>query len=366
MDYEKKYKEALERAKDFHSRLDDQFQKEVENIFPELCKMEEERMRRLLIQIVNITPATIAVNNRSKLIAWLEKQGEQKCTAEEVLIKAGLKPYKDGNQWCILLGDNIQEGICGFGDTIDDALYAFLNDLIKSKKEQNPAMIQWKGDNLKEVIGFTGKDKNFDKWFTSFEEYERYVYEHNNIFKIFNEDGSHIEVPVGAWIVKTPDGYNTASRYVFRQKPVKVPKFKIGDFIQFNGMGHTRYTIKEVCGLSHYINSFDKRMNMSYTDANFELVEQKPAEWSEEDEKIMNITLCIISDFRNVYKDSKEAQKDADKIEDWLKSLRPQKHWKPSKEQLDALDFFIDCVVPDEFNYKKAHLKQLLNQLKKL
>lgn len=27
-----------------------------------------------------------------------------------------LIPYKDGNQWCVLLGDNIQEGICGFGD----------------------------------------------------------------------------------------------------------------------------------------------------------------------------------------------------------------------------------------------------------
>lgn len=30
----------------------------------------------------------------------------------------GIKPYKDGNQWCFLYGDNIQDGICGFGDTI--------------------------------------------------------------------------------------------------------------------------------------------------------------------------------------------------------------------------------------------------------
>ena len=29
-----------------------------------------------------------------------------------------------------------------------------------------------------------------------------------NIFKIFNPDGSHIEVPVGAYIIKAPDGYN--------------------------------------------------------------------------------------------------------------------------------------------------------------
>ena len=30
-----------------------------------------------------------------------------------------LKPklYQDGNQWCCLYGENIQEGITGFGDT---------------------------------------------------------------------------------------------------------------------------------------------------------------------------------------------------------------------------------------------------------
>lgn len=86
--------------------------------------------------------------------------------------------------------------------------------------EQKPSMIQWNGDNLKEVIDFTGFYKEgFEKWFhNSWEEYEKYVHEHGDIFKIFNEDGSHIEVPVGAWIIKAPDGYNTASRYRFIQK----------------------------------------------------------------------------------------------------------------------------------------------------
>jgi len=37
---------------------------------------------------------------------------------------ATLKPkiYKDGDQWCVLLGENIQEGICGFGDTPHKAI----------------------------------------------------------------------------------------------------------------------------------------------------------------------------------------------------------------------------------------------------
>jgi len=45
----------------------------------------------------------------------------------------GIKPFKDGNQWCFLYGDNIQDGICGFGDTIDIAAWDFYTNL-KSEK----------------------------------------------------------------------------------------------------------------------------------------------------------------------------------------------------------------------------------------
>ena len=35
------------------------------------------------------------------------------------------KLFKDGNQWCCLLGENIQEGVCAFGDTPAKACAAF-------------------------------------------------------------------------------------------------------------------------------------------------------------------------------------------------------------------------------------------------
>jgi hypothetical protein len=40
-------------------------------------------------------------------------------------IMLGLIPHLDGNQWCALLGKNLQEGIAGFGDTPDNAMFAF-------------------------------------------------------------------------------------------------------------------------------------------------------------------------------------------------------------------------------------------------
>jgi hypothetical protein len=40
-----------------------------------------------------------------------------------------LKPMlvKEGNQWCCLYGENLQEGIAGFGDTPHQAVLAFNN-----------------------------------------------------------------------------------------------------------------------------------------------------------------------------------------------------------------------------------------------
>ena len=37
----------------------------------------------------------------------------------------GPKLSKDGDQWCALLGENLQEGVAGFGDTPQEAFTAF-------------------------------------------------------------------------------------------------------------------------------------------------------------------------------------------------------------------------------------------------
>lgn len=42
----------------------------------------------------------------------------------------GIKPFKDGNQWCFLYGENLQEGIAGFGDSIADAAWDFYRQIL--------------------------------------------------------------------------------------------------------------------------------------------------------------------------------------------------------------------------------------------
>jgi len=38
--------------------------------------------------------------------------------------------FLDGNQWCALYGENLQEGIAGFGNTPSDALADFNNSFL--------------------------------------------------------------------------------------------------------------------------------------------------------------------------------------------------------------------------------------------
>ena len=35
---------------------------------------------------------------------------------------------RDGDRWCVLLGDNIQDGICGFGSQTGEAIGAFKDE----------------------------------------------------------------------------------------------------------------------------------------------------------------------------------------------------------------------------------------------
>ena len=49
--------------------------------------------------------------------------------AQEFALIATLRPriFIDGDRWCVLYGDDVQEGVAGFGGTAREAVYAFNN-----------------------------------------------------------------------------------------------------------------------------------------------------------------------------------------------------------------------------------------------
>ena len=75
--YEKKYKDALERAKNYHKQLLDEdnpeWAGEIENIFPELKESEDEKIRKALIRYHQSTINIDGIKGE-EILAWLEKQ----------------------------------------------------------------------------------------------------------------------------------------------------------------------------------------------------------------------------------------------------------------------------------------------------
>ena len=60
---------------------------------------------------------------------WCEmaKESVREAAAEHARPSAVFKPRLsvDGNQWCALYGDNLQDGVAGFGDSPADAMWDF-------------------------------------------------------------------------------------------------------------------------------------------------------------------------------------------------------------------------------------------------
>lgn len=75
--------------------------------------------------------------NYDRQINWLKSLRPQSTqifhNAIELIYEEELVPYKDGDQWCFLLGYNIQEGICGFGNTILNAAVEFYKEYVSYK-----------------------------------------------------------------------------------------------------------------------------------------------------------------------------------------------------------------------------------------
>ncbi len=103
--------------------------------------------------------------------------------------------------------------------------------------------------------------------------------------------------------------------------------------------------------------------------------DQKPVEWSKEDEEMIENIDCWLNEYRNIIivRDGNKAAMIHDG-HNWLKSIRQKlsnmerngKNWKPTEEQIEALDFIIDCTIYPDLQDKRKVLKDLLEQLKAL
>ena len=274
MDYEKAYKEALERARVCREKGFSDGES-LEDIFPELKESEDERIRKELLEEIEfiiphddetdseglILPSYHARIDRYK--SYLEKQKEQKplmCDGEiedrKRDIVAAIRKYYPADYAEYLT--SFLKGLSPEDNSDDEYGQEMLGIAYKLMYEHIPENLRtqefW--DSLKFMREYTGK---------------------------------------------------AAIIHPYEQQPAK----------QLGGTFTSYDMAKTFTEGQNYVIAHPEKFGLC-----------KPAEWSGDDEKMLR---TIISDgVRGVGLDNSQV--------DWLKSLRPQPHWKPSEEQMDILD----------------------------
>lgn len=92
-------------------------------------------------------------------------------------------------------------------------------------------------------------------------------------------------------------------------------------------------------------------------------IPQQKREWSEEDAENMKLLEAIFEKWSEGHSGIIMRSR-AKEMLTWLKSLRPQPHWKPEGQQLDCLRHMINVSTVDKID--KQFVKDLYEQLKKL
>jgi hypothetical protein len=95
-----RYEEALERAKKNYRTAQDLcdgsligvecFKNTLTSIFPELKESDDEKVRKAIVELVLQSSEILGSNNQSRMLAWLEKQGNN----EQILANSA-KTCKD-------------------------------------------------------------------------------------------------------------------------------------------------------------------------------------------------------------------------------------------------------------------------------
>ena len=301
-----KYEQALEKAKLLKLSECDK-NDALEEIFPELKESEDEKIRKSLIEhFEKYESCTFDGVSSKDILAWLEKQKP-----------ANWKPSKE-------LMD-VLYALCYLTDVIDDHKDTVLIKLYQDLKQEF-----FNGASYENMFSKEEKQKTADD---TLKGGDIVTDQYNRTFLVLA---------------------NVAERNYTEENSFYCESLVLGvdGVVYSNGtdfIGYRKATEKERAKFLH-----DLKTGVD--------IKCKPAEWSEEDEEKINKLLELVQNIE----DFQGIPNRFEKYKDMLKSLRPQKQWKPTEEQIDALEFAAELSIYPEFYTKRKVLAELLEQLKAL
>ena len=267
MDYEKKYKEAMERAKQGRP---------MDEVFPELVESEDERIRKEIMEYLTITREKdlVAHPERQRWIAYLKKQK----LISDSLKAAGIDVRQDGG--------------------IERHTIPYL----EKQKEQNDV------PSRETILG---------------------IWELGNFWKENPEerDGlTQLQYIQKYWFEKCD--------YLKEQKPADVSE-KIEELC-------SKYPLNK-CGVSEQeLSAYHQGLTFGATRIAEYLGAQKPAEWSEEDSRILYNVIAYVGYAAGQIGVRNDLFKEAN---DWLKSLPEKFNLQPKQEWSEKDKSILNNIV---------------------
>lgn len=353
-DYKKKYEDALKKAKE---------NKPLEEIFPELKESEDERIKNEIIAFVEQSihrggGTPVPQEQEDKWIAWLEKHGEKTNPY------SGISFEYNGHTWGMCARDNGVDILC------DKHLIKHLEKQDGQKSNGKVESKFHEGDWVVcEVTGSVYQIKNCIENLSN----HKCGYDLTNGGYIGSNEVNHYRL----WTIQdAKDGdvlYSIDSKQPFIYK--ERPQFsqargyccinKFGEFAIWNTSKCVICTDKYIPATKEQRDTLFEMMKEAEYEWDAEKkelkkIEQKPA-WSEYDQIQLDEAIQMVES-NGTWIRSEDAVK---KVSDWLKSLNdrvlPQNTWKPSDEQMDALN---DVISSRDIKYDV--LSELWKDLKKL
>ena len=338
------YEKALEKAKEAlnDGTINSDVIACIQGIFPEIVANEDERIRKEIICFIkDISKAGhLHANHSVEWLTWLEKHGEQNLVNEtdEEIVEAVkdtsvldlVEPkFKVGN-WYQCTKDFFGKGVTFDKNT---AYYCAKEGCLQCEYGCHIAIVKDLYDNFKLWTIQDAKDGDV-------------LASDNGIIILVKESRD------SSWGYRL--SYYCAVLYDGTFEP---REFHVNSEKFFPATKEERDTLMKTMADAGYEFDFEKK--------ELKKIEQNPA-WSEEDEQYLLVCKNALAKYQASDK------WDARIISHWLenKLKASQKQWKPSEEQMKALNYVVNLMAssesPKENDYYYNVFKDLRKQLKKL
>ena len=387
MDYEKKYKDALEKLKPKMNDINDIIisREDFEEIFPELKESEDEKIRKEIINYFRCQSKDepCRKTTHEKWINWLDETfGKKNPQGKTVLEAFNEKKVDNANNveskfhegdW-VIQGCNIlkiryvgNEYYCFdvVGGFVDHMLISEIDSLYHLWTIQDAKDGDVLVDNYGNILIYEGPSTNTH--------YYSHCYGNKKLF--IEQGASHeIECTYPANKEQRDILFAKMKEAGYKWDANKKELKKVNSYCQEHCKGYRdtggRCFFDGGCEAKRKAEQNIANHQKTYKNGQKTLSEvKKDAEstWSGDDEIGLNNALWCCNEAARITKDEND-NGSIRYVEQWLKSLkdRVKPQWKPSEEQLDTLHDAAMYVDNSMFPHQKGILMKLYKKLKKL